>query len=408
MLENIFFKEIKNYVFKLLKEKLPIQVVYHNFKHTLQVVEAAQEVGLAEGLKEQDLEELLVASWFHDTGYISGFENHESESKKIAQDYLKQRKIDDEKIQRICTLIDATRMPHEPTNKLEEILCDADMFHLGNENFKEITNLLRAEFEVLCNKNLTDVEWFTENEKFLANHSFFTNYAFEKLNQQKALNWLKVKKDLNKALVKTEDKLAIKAEDNRALKAKKEKANRSDRGIETMWRVTLTNHIKLSDIADTKANILLSVSAIIMSITLTTLVPKLDNASNYYLIYPTGIFLIATVSTIIASITATRPKVTSNKFTVEDVKNKKVNLLFFGNFHKMKLEAFEKGMIEVMNDKDYLYKSLAKDLYFLGVVLAKKYKLLRIAYTIFMIGIILSVIAFVISFRLMRIETGVI
>jgi len=95
MLENIFFKEIKNYVFKLLKEKLPIQVVYHNFKHTLQVVEAAEEIGLAEGLKEQDLEELLVAAWFHDTGYISGFENHESESKKILQDYLKQRKIDE-------------------------------------------------------------------------------------------------------------------------------------------------------------------------------------------------------------------------------------------------------------------------------------------------------------------------
>ena len=81
-----------------------------------------------------------------------------------------------------------------------------------------------------------------------------------------------------------------------------------------------------------------------LSIVLTTLVPKLYKASNYYLIYPTGIFLSITVITIIFSILATRPKVTSGKFTNEDVKKKKVNLLFFGNFNKMKLNEFEEGV----------------------------------------------------------------
>ena len=97
-----------------------------------------------------------------------------------------------------------------------------------------------------------------------------------------------------------------------------------------MFRVTLKNHIKLSDIADTKANILLSVSAIILSIALSTLFPKLDKPSNYYLIYPTLIFLFITVVTMVFSILSTRPKVTSGKFTKDDVVQKKVNLLFFG------------------------------------------------------------------------------
>ncbi|MDC1505268.1 DUF5706 domain-containing protein, partial [Winogradskyella sp.] len=179
----------------------------------------------------------------------------------------------------------------------------------------------------------------------------------------------------------------------------KEKLDLPDRGIETMFRVALRNHITLSDIADTKANILLSVNAIIISLVLSNLVSKLDNPSNSYLIWPTAIFALSTVVSIILSVLATRPNVTGGKFTKEDVANKKVNLLFFGNFHKMKLEEFEWAMQEMMQDKDYLYGSLTKDLYFLGLVLNRKYNLLRLTYTVFAVGIVVSVVAFGIAFH---------
>ena len=194
--------------------------------------------------------------------------------------------------------------------------------------------------------------------------------------------------------------------ENKKLKQKKEeldfKKNKvalPERGIETMFRVTLRNHIALSDIADTKANILLSVNAIIVSLVLSNLVSKLDNASNAYLIYPTVIFVLFTVASMILSVLATRPNVTSGKFTKEDVANKKVNLLFFGNFHKMSLTDFEWAMGEMMQDRDYLYSSMKKDLYFLGKVLDRKYKILRLTYTVFMIGIIISVLSFAVAFK---------
>ena len=167
-----------------------------------------------------------------------------------------------------------------------------------------------------------------------------------------------------------------------------------------MFRVTLKNHITLSDIADTKANILLSVNAIIVSLVLSNLVSKLDNPSNAYLIWPTIIFTLFTVASMILSVLATRPNVTSGKFTKEDVANKKVNLLFFGNFHKMSLPDFEWAMGEMMKDRDYLYSSMKKDLYFLGKVLDRKYKILRVTYTVFMVGIIVSVISFAASFKM--------
>ncbi len=165
-----------------------------------------------------------------------------------------------------------------------------------------------------------------------------------------------------------------------------------------MFRVALRNHITLSDIADTKANILLSVNAIIISMSLSTLIPKLDNPSNDHLIIPSIIFILFTVVSMVLSILATRPNVTQGKFNKEDVANKKVNLLFFGNFHQMKLDDFEWGIKEMMKDREYLYGSLTKDLYFLGLVLNRKYSLLRHTYTVFMIGIIVSVIAFSIAF----------
>ena len=167
-----------------------------------------------------------------------------------------------------------------------------------------------------------------------------------------------------------------------------------------MFRVALRNHITLSDIADTKANILLSVNAIIISVALSNLLPKLDNPSNTYLIYPTLIFMVSTVASIILSVMATRPNVTKGKFTKEDVANKKVNLLFFGNFHQMKLDEFEWAMQEMMKDKEYLYGSLTKDLYFLGLVLNRKYNLLRLTYTVFIVGLVISVLAFAVSFSM--------
>ena len=402
MLENSLFQELKLYIFNLYKNELPPQTVYHNFDHVLRVVEAANEIAEAEKISETDLEILLIAAWFHDTGFTISYKEHEEKSKEIATQYLTEKGINKLVIEKVCKAIDATKIDNEPQNKVEEILCDADLFHLGLEDFKSKNSLLRLEWEKLCDKSYSDMEWLQLNETFLNNHKFYTHYAYSKLNDQKIQNWLAVQKDLRKTVAKEEEesfKRKVKKDD---LKRKKEKDSIPERGIDTMYRVTLRNHLKLSDIADTKANILLSVSAIVLSIALSILFPKLDKADNYYLIYPTAIFLIIAVITMIFSILSTRPKITSEKFTAEDVKNKKVNLLFFGNFHKMEVDEFQEAMTDVMKDREYLYRSLNKDLYYLGLVLKKKYRLLHIAYTIFMFGVVVSVLSFMIAFILMK------
>ena len=392
---STLLEKAESFVMNTLNEKLDKKLVYHSLSHTLRVVEKSSELAEEAKLSETDKECLVIAAWFHDTGFTVDPNNHEAESTAIVSEFLTKEGVEENRIKVIKETILATKMDVEPVSEIEKLLKDADCSHLGSKNYNEFSQLLHKEMELLSDSKIKDTDWIKKNIDFLTNgHRFYTDIAVKKWEKQKSKNLAQLLKT-EKKVKQEQKKLSQKKEE---LQFKKDKVELPERGIETMFRVALRNHITLSDIADTKANILLSVNAIIISMALSTLIPKLDNPSNGYLITPTIIFVAFTVVSIILSILATRPNVTQGKFTKEDIANKKVNLIFFGNFHKMSLQEFEWGMSEMMKDRDYLYGSLTKDLYFLGLVLNRKYSLLRTTYTVFMIGIIVSVIAFAVAF----------
>ena len=299
-------------------------------------------------------------------------------------------------------------MPQTPVNSLEKIICDADLFHLGTDAFREKTNLLRKELKNFGDEEITKNDWWKKNIEFLEAHKYFTTYGQETLQPIKEVHIKGLTEELSDLDDKTKKKKKSKNTDDIVVEAlqieddekkkKKEKSNQSERGIATVFRIMAQNQNNLSGMADSKANILISVNAIILSIVISQLITKLD--SNPNLLIPFFALVIVCVSTIVFSILATRPNVNHGIFTQEDVHNKKTNLLFFGNFYKMNLPDYDWAMGEMLNDKDYLYSSIVKDTYFLGVVLAKKYRLLRIAYNIFMFGLILVILAFALAYAL--------
>ncbi|WP_035673490.1 Pycsar system effector family protein [Flavobacterium sp. 83] len=387
-------EQAEDFVGKLLKDKLSNSYTYHNIHHTQEMVAAV--VTLADGMNinAEDKEILLIAAWFHDAGYINGCTNHEDSSSSIVTQFLKEKGKSEEYITKIVNLIKATAKTYVPKTLLEKIIKDADYYHLFSDDYMSSCEVLRKEWENTENKLYSDKDWAAENLDFLVNkHQFYTDFALEHWQPLKEKNIKRIFKKINSAENKKKEKL--KKEDK-----KKEKEEKPERGIDTVFRVTLGNHTRLSGIADSKANILLSVNAIIISIALSTIIPKLDSPKNAHLVIPTFIMVLSSVITIIFAILSTRPKVTRGVFTKEDIENKKVNLLFFGNFYKMPLQDYEWAMNEMMKDREYIYNSMIKDLYFLGIVLEKKYRLLRIAYNLFMIGIVISVIAFVIAFKM--------
>ncbi|RAV28849.1 Pycsar system effector family protein [Sinomicrobium soli] len=388
---DIMLQRVRDYVLKTMGEQLSNHYLYHNFTHTQRVVKHIDELAAAEGLGERDHNLLQIAGWLHDIGYTKGFRDHESTSAGIAGDFLRSEQLPESDIRTVQRYILATGKHHEPSDLAEKIICDADFSHLASKDYMDISELLREEIRLVHGKDFSDTEWTEENIRmFEDHHQYYTPHAIATWQPQKGNNLLKLKKKRSRLQEKKNKEKWKKADQKR----KKQKAETPERGIETLFRVTLRNHTNLSNIADSKANILLSVNAIIISLALSTLIPKLDKTSNSYLLIPTIIFMIFSVASIAFSVLATRPNVTRGKFTREDVRDKKVNLLFFGNFHQMDLPAYEEAMREMRNDKEYLYNSLTKDLYYLGKVLDKKYRLLRITYMIFLIGIIISVLSF--------------
>ncbi len=378
------------FVSDLLEKKLPKTCIYHNYVHAKRVYKSTKEIIEKSELTADDKEIVLVAALLHDTGYIHGRDNHEEASIVIADEFLASEGMSKERIEKVSQAIMATKMENTPIGELDKILRDADASHFAKSYFEEASEYLRQELRIQGIAEHSIEDWRKCNiSMFTTEHHYYTAYAIE--------HW-KPKKDANLVKMLAEQKEIKKAKRKEKLKAKL-KDESPEKGVQSMFRITLRNHIKLSDIADTKANILLSVNAIIVSLALSNLIPKLDNPSNEYLIIPTVVFIVFSITSMILSVLATRPNVTSGKFTREDVEQKKVNLLFFGNFHKMSLGEFEWAINEMMQDKDYIYSALTKDLYFLGVVLDRKYRILRITYTVFIIGIVASVISFAIFFK---------
>ncbi|MFD2917225.1 Pycsar system effector family protein [Psychroserpens luteus] len=384
---HLIVQKTSKFVLDYLNTNLSTSYIYHNYQHTHYVVSKIEEIIATENLTDEEKQIVFLAGWLHDIGYTIDKAKHEDHSMSIAKKYLDENNYDAAKTAKVLACINATKLHETPNNKLEEIVHDADFAHLADANYEAISENLRLEFADTNCGTYSNEAWAQENIKIFNNHKYYTKHA--------NLNWNPIKSENLKALHKQLKKQTKKS------KEKTDSNNRSERSVDTLFRVTLKNHITLSDIADTKANILLSVNAIIISMALSNLIPKFDNPSNEYLIYPTVIFVSFSVVSMILSVIATRPNVTSGKFTKQDVANKKVNLLFFGNFHKMALPEFEEGLTQVMNDKDYLYSSMSKDLYFLGKVLNRKYQILRWTYSIFMIGIVVSVIAFAVFYKLL-------
>lgn len=394
---------VETWIPTFFAEKIDKKYAFHDLEHTTQVVAAADM--LAEGfmLGEPERRILLTSAWFHDAGYSEGADGHEERSANLAAQFLTENGMDAAEIQQVVACIQATRVPQKPNSHLEKMLCDADLSHLGMKIFWDRTSRLRLEYATTRGININDSEWVERELKFLMKHEFHTSVAREQFKKRKDKNveqLLRQRGRLNPELpggtVETGSETSNDKSDPLAKMLKQNEAQlkqeRLGRGVETMYRTTYRTHTNLSAMADSKANLMLSVNAIVLSILIANLLPRLK--SEPQLVIPSILLMLTCLVSMIFATLATRPKVTEGKISREDIMAKKGNLLFFGNFYNMPLDDFQWGVNELIRDSDYLYNSMSRDLYFLGKVLAKKYSYLSLCYNLFMWGLIISVLAF--------------
>jgi predicted metal-dependent HD superfamily phosphohydrolase len=386
-INDLLIAESENYISALLAEKLPEHIIFHNYDHALLVKKYAETIGEHTDLTADEMNILRICALFHDAGYVNSFEQYNDESIIIASAFLAEHEVDQQTIEHISEIIRANKLPLNPKDKIAEVLCDADMMYIASESGIEQFDLLYDETAMEKKKFAKRPVFERGCMGFFATHIYFTEYGKTILQPKKEAAAKRISERMKRRKL-IENKKEI----------PEKKGISYSRGVETLFRLTARNQINLNSIADNKSNILISVNAIIISIIITMLVGKYRDMSHDIL--PILVLLIICLITIITAILSTRPILLTKKFTEEDIKQKNVDLIFFGNFIKMEYDDYLKALKDMIKNDDHLYSILIKNQYSLGKILSRKFRLVKIAYNVFMIGIIITVVVFLLNLLL--------
>jgi predicted metal-dependent HD superfamily phosphohydrolase len=386
--KNSIVAKASLYIQDLLKHHLSEEIQYHGISHTEDVVEAAEIIGEKRGLSEDKMEILLLAAWFHDAGFVETHENHEEASKRIANQWLEEQDYPQNKKEQVLDLIISTRQGETIEGDLAEILHDADLSHIGRKRFFRRGELYRVEEEKLYDKKYSELSWEKSQYRFLINHNFLTNEAQEEYGKRRVKN------------IKDQRKNILKAQ---KVTTRKNTGKDFGRGIDTLYRSNYRAHLDFSSIADGKANMMISINTILISVIVTLSGASLSISQGFaverfrYTI-PILVLLVGSLISVLFAVLSAKPKVTEKKIDMKDVKDNKISLLYFGNFLRVPKNDFMEYLNGLKTDQKRLYDSMSIDIYNLGIVLKEKYRLLSISYNVFMTGLSISVIAFIIIF----------
>lgn len=388
-------KAAQQHVLELFNKRQDARLVYHNYQDASALVRRIDDIGNAEQTSAEHIEQAQLAAWFLNTGYLSDYTNYLLHSLKELEDFLLANKYPQE--QRVSTLSCLEALQKQEPPKTAAALLFQDAFQINNfiDNYFQRSPLLKLEWELMDHKQLSKVEWAKLQFRQLLSvnlRSHFSRTNFEPIlgqlirSQKELLN-----KYEGNGLVELDE------EDGALRKFQDIEKKVPARAIQTFFRSNYRNHINLSNIADGKANIMISVNSILISVLISILTYRNITATTPFVLMPIVIFLLTGLASFIFAILSARPKVTSIIHKNMNKEELKKNIVFFGNFVKLDLDQFEDAMDAMFRDGELMYGNMTRDLYYLGKVLDKKYRFLAISYTIFMVGFIASVVVFLVA-----------
>ena len=174
----------------------------------------------------------------------------------------------------------------------------------------------------------------------------------------------------------------------------------SSKSAQMMFKTTLRNQIDLTNIADNKANIMLSINSALITVGITLLAGQLETTP--YLIYPFSVLMLTCILSIVFATLATRPAKMAGKTDLNNIDKGNTNLFFFGNFFRMPQNEYREGLKKVVENDQLLDKTIVNDMYFLGLSLGRKYSRLHTTYSVFMIGMVVTVIVYAFAYTFLK------
>ncbi len=383
-------------VFELFKAKQDSRLLYHNYELAAKLVESIEEIGGHANLAPSSMEMLCVAAWFYPTGYLANYDQPTEETVKniaeflTAEDYPKAKT---EKIKDLIRLVDAQKVP---VNEEQEVFHDAFYALQHGETYLTKIALLQLEKELFQKTALSKEQWVQLQMQKLLTTKFYTPYGKLTFESDLANNILSTKGQLQK--IKKKKNIFVEPTTPNAFQDLEPAV--PNRAIQTFFRTNYRNHINLSAIADNKANIMISVNAILLSVLISLMTYKNLAETKPMILMAIIVFFITGLTSLIFAVLSARPKVTAVNKQAKDKILQQKNIVFFGNFVHLDLDEYEEAMDAVFRDSELMYGNMVRDLYFLGKVLDKKYRYLTTSYNIFMVGFVATAITLLIALML--------
>ncbi len=382
------------HVLELYNQKQDSRLVYHTYQFTTELVEQVELLAEEEDLSVEQKEISLMAAWFANTGYLLDYQDYAYYSKMEVENFLLANDYPRAYAKQIKQIILDLKNNQTPTSKAGKVLSDAYTFISICQNYEEKSALLRLEWDFMLDRKMSSKEWKLWKLQQLLNTRFYTHFA--KSSYQLILSQAV---QLQKSQLDKYD-LQDSSQNDQGPNTKRRfdtiEKRVPERGIQTFFRSNFRNHINLSAIADNKANIMISVNTILISVLITVLSYRNITETKPMVMLPVVMFLVTGLVSLIFAVLSARPKITSINNKPLPPNEIRKNIVFFGNFVRLDLEAFEKAMDDVFNDSELLYGNMTRDLYHLGKVLDKKYRFLTISYNVFMLGFIATVLTFLV------------
>lgn len=374
-------------------------LLFHNYSYTSIVAKCARSIAQHEELGEENTQMLLISAWFINIGYIFDFVNHTKQTVKQLKAFTQEFDYPDDKTEIILNAVERVLKNEKLQNKVEKALSDANNSIFSSDDFLLWVKYHRQERNYFVKPKITRRSFWQTMIGVLKEHEYYTHSGRNLFNKGKSENIEKINlllaEELTSELPKNNLMVIQDLKDElEKVKQKVEKKSVSTRGHDSLYRITARNQINLSGIADNKANILISLNALIVSAVITFVFSQFNSFD--YLLIPAIITVSFSLTAIAFAVIATRPHILPGTFRMKDFYDKKTNLIFYGNFYNMKYDEYDRAVRDMLQDQELLFSNLNRDQYELGKILGRKFRLLHYSYTIFLYGFIISAFSFIV------------
>jgi len=384
---------VSTYVLRIYNQKNDSRLVFHNYAFVEKLMKAAQDIAKENQFEPKIGQLSQIAACFFPTGYLFDYKNPKLKTLEVAEQFMRSQETPLEYQSEIFEAIKAIFEQRSSKSKVAQVLNDALFSTYYNTDFSDTNPLLRLEKELITGQRFSKADWTQFQLQELLKVQYFTPYGkvvFEPILSKNILS----QKQLAE---KSSGDISIAYSNTPQRKFQNLEKKLPGSATQTFFRTNYRNHINLSAIADGKANIMISVNAILISVIISAVSYRNIIETQPEILMPAIIFVVTGLTSLVFAVLSARPKVTSLTGEHLNMEEAKKNLVFFGNFVHLDLNQYEEAMDSMFRDSELIYGNMTRDLYYLGQVLHKKYRYLTISYNVFMIGFVATVLTFLVA-----------